>query len=260
MKRAERLTRTLDLLARDGRVTVEGMVAHLGVSMATVRRDLDELAGQRLLTRTHGGAVSNGTGYDLPLRYRTERHATDKRRIAEAAAGMVSRGMVVGLNGGTTTSEVARSLATRAELADGSTPGFTVVTNALNIANELTVRSHVKIVVTGGVARPHSYELVGPLATSTLADVSLDIVFLGVNGFDPEEGASTHDEDEAMVNRTLARRAGTVVVVTDSSKLGRRAFARICTTGDVDVLLTDDSAPDELLARFVDAGVKVRSV
>ena len=260
MKRAERLSRTLDLLARQGRVTVEETAAELGVSPATVRRDFEDLAGQQLLTRTHGGAVSNGTAYELPMRYRTAQHASDKLRIAGAACQLVTRGMVVGLNGGTTTTEVARTLAKCVEPAGVDAPGLTVVTNALNIASELTVRGGVKIVVTGGVARPQSYELIGPLASATLSEISLDVTFLGVDALDADEGALAHNEGEASVNRMLTERARRVVVVTDSSKLGRRAFARICKAEEIDILITDTDAPDEVVARLRDAGVDVRLV
>src|ERR1700712_386440 len=176
MAKYERLNRLLDLLAAEGHVAVEDAAARLAVSPATVRRDLDSLAGQQLLTRTHGGAVSNSTAYDLPLRYKSVRHAEQKLRIARAAAELVPFGSVVGLNGGTTSTEVARALATRADLRSGGDgASITVVTNALNIANELTVRSHVKIVVLGGVPRPQSYELVGPLAIPVLSQLSLDV-------------------------------------------------------------------------------------
>ncbi|MGH3366613.1 MAG: DeoR/GlpR family DNA-binding transcription regulator, partial [Nocardioidaceae bacterium] len=167
MNRMARLNSLLEILARDGRVSVEEAAERVGVSAATIRRDLDQLAQQQLLTRTRGGAVVNGVSYDLPLRYKTAKHAPEKQRIGSAAANLVPPGSVVGLNGGTTTTEVARVLATRADLNSTATgPALTVVTNALNIANELTVRPHVKIVLTGGVARPQSYELIGPLASA----------------------------------------------------------------------------------------------
>ena len=123
-----------------------------------------------MLTRIRGGAVAQGVTYDLPLRYKTERHPSEKQRIAAVAAGLVRPGQVAGLNGGTTTTEVARALATRSDLnSQAPSPAVTVVTNALNIATELAVRQHIKIVTTGGVARPQSYELTGPLATGVLS-------------------------------------------------------------------------------------------
>ena len=86
----------------------------LDVSQATIRRDFDQLAQQQMITRTRGGAVANGVSYDLPLRYKTAKHSAEKQRIGAAAAALVEPGMVVGLNGGTTTTEVARALAVRA--------------------------------------------------------------------------------------------------------------------------------------------------
>ncbi|MET7731887.1 DeoR/GlpR family DNA-binding transcription regulator [Streptomyces sp. NPDC005402] len=248
----------LEMLTRDGRIEVEAAATELAVSAATIRRDLDELARQQMVTRTHGGAVINAIAYDLPLRYKAARHAPEKERIAHAAAGLVKAGAVVGLNGGTTTTEVARALATRSDLgSEGVEPSLTVVTNALNIANELVVRRHVKLVVTGGVARPASYELIGPLATELLAEITLDHVFIGVDGIDAVHGATAHHEGEASINRTLARRAQQVVVVADSSKLGKRAFARICPLEDVHVLVTDKDAPAGLIEPFVAGGVEI---
>ncbi|MET9065224.1 DeoR/GlpR family DNA-binding transcription regulator [Streptosporangium sandarakinum] len=253
MSRYERWNAILELLSQEGHLSVERAAEALAVSTATVRRDFDQLAQQQMLMRTRGGAVAQSVSYDLPLRYKTARRTGEKQRIARAAAELVKPGAVVGVNGGTTTSEVARELALRAD----PEIGFTLVTNALNIAAELTVRRHVKIVVTGGVARPQSYELIGPLASGVLERVSLDIAFLGVDAIDPEAGASARHEGEAEVNNLLIGRAARVVVVADASKIGRRAFARICPIGAVDVLVTDESLPGEAAARFAEAGVEV---
>src|SRR5690348_289057 len=211
-----------------------------------------------MLTRIRGGAVAEGVNYDLPLRYKTERHPSEKQRIGALAASMVRAGQVAGLNGGTTTTEVARALAIRSDLRrGGAEPAVTVVTNALNIATELAVRQHIKIVTTGGVARPQSYELTGPLATGVLEQVTLDIAFLGVDGIDAVAGAMAHHEGEASIGRLMAARAAQVVVTADSSKVGRRAFARICTAAEVDILVTDTGIAPAESARLADAGVKV---
>ncbi|MGW4643068.1 DeoR/GlpR family DNA-binding transcription regulator [Sphaerisporangium sp. NPDC004334] len=253
MSRYERWNSLLELLAQQGRLTVEEAADTLGVSTATIRRDFDELSQQQMLMRTRGGAVAQSVSYDLPLRYKTARHAGEKQRIAEAAAALVQPGAVVGMNGGTTTSEVARTLAVR--IPAGAQ--ITVVTNALNIAAELTVRRNVKLVVTGGVARPQSYELIGPLATGVLQQVTLDIAFLGVDGIDVGAGASAHHEGEASVNNLLIGRASHVVAVADASKVGRRAFAKICDIGQIDTLITDASLTDADAAAFTDAGLRV---
>ncbi|MCP2268500.1 DeoR/GlpR family DNA-binding transcription regulator [Actinokineospora diospyrosa] len=260
MDRYERLSTLLDMLGQRGKVDVDDLADELAVSAATIRRDLDHLAEQQLLTRTRGGAVANNVAYDLPLRYKTARHASEKERIGKAAAAMVGRGTVVGLNGGTTTTEIARALAIRPDFSQSDEPALTVVTNALNIANELAVRPHVKIVVTGGVARPQSFELSGPLATRILDEITLDVVFLGVDAVDPVHGAYAHHEGEASINRLMAERARKVVVIADSSKLGRHAFAQICPVSAMRLLITDSAAAADSVAAFQDAGVEVHTV
>jgi DeoR family transcriptional regulator of aga operon len=260
MNRVARWNALLEILANaeDGHLSIDEAVQALGVSPATVRRDFDELARQEMLRRTRGGAVSQGLFYDLPLRYKTARHASEKQRIAEAAVRLLSPGQVVGLNGGTTTTEVARSMAAKSDLmSDGSRPALTVVTNALNIATELTVRPNIKIVVVGGVARPQSYELIGPLATKLLSDITLDVAITGVDAIDAEAGACAHHEGEASINQLMASRARRLCVVADGSKVGKTAFARIAPVDNVDVLITDSSAPAEAVRQIEAAGCQV---
>jgi DeoR family transcriptional regulator, aga operon transcriptional repressor len=257
VSRYRRWNDLLELLATAGQLQVEEAAAALNVSAATVRRDFDELAAQQMLTRIRGGAVAQGVNYDLPLRYKSERHPSEKQRIGELAASMVMAGQVVGLNGGTTTTEVARALATRSDLSSGAAPAITVVTNALNIATELAVRQHIKIVTTGGVARPQSYELTGPLATLVLEQVTLDVAILGVDGIDAVAGATAHHEGEASINQLMARQARKVVIVADSSKVGGRAFARICGLADIDVLVTDTGIASVDKVVLQEAGIEV---
>ncbi|MEU9192025.1 DeoR/GlpR family DNA-binding transcription regulator [Streptomyces hundungensis] len=259
MSRDARWQALLELLVEQGRLDVDEAASALGVSAATIRRDFDQLAEQQMLVRTRGGALVHGVSYELPLRYKTARQASEKQRIAKAVADLVAPGEAVGLTGGTTTTEVARALAVRPELAQGS-PALTIVTNALNIANELAVRPQFKIVVTGGVARPQSYELTGPLAGGVLNQITMDVAVLGVGAFDVTHGASAHDEDEAGINRLLCERAERVVVAADSTKLGRRTFARICATAQVGTLVTDTAVSEETVAAFTEAGVTVVAV
>jgi DeoR family transcriptional regulator of aga operon len=252
MRQAERVGAILEHLSEHGSVSVADLAAELAVSPATIRRDLELLDDQRLLTRTHGGAVAQGVLYELPLRYKTARHQEEKRRIAAEAASRVADGEAVGLTGGTTTTEVARVLVERQRL--------TVVTNALNIASELAIRPNLKLVVTGGWARSESYELVGPIAEQSLAGLNLDTVFLGVDGISFEAGLMTHHEVEAHTNLALMERARRSVVVADSSKIGRTAFARICAIERVHELITDGAADDGAVAAIREAGVAVTVV
>src|SRR5580692_2607221 len=245
-------------MSADGQLSVADAAQALGVSFATIRRDMDDLAKQQLVTRTRGGVIAGHVSYDLPLRYKTALRAPQKQRIGRAAAALVAPGAAVALNGGTTTSEVARALATRPDLQDGTgSPAVTVVTNAMNIANELAVRQHLKIVVTGGVARGQSYELIGPLATLVLAELTLDWAILGVDALDPRAGATAHHEGEASINHLMAARAEQVMIVADSSKLGQRAFARVCGVDEIDVIVTDTDAAPAALAAFAERGIRI---
>ena len=252
VRQAERLEVILEHLSESGDVGVTELATELGASPATVRRDLQLLEEQRLLARTHGGAVALGVLYELPLRYRTTRHSEEKRRIAAAAAERVSEGMVVGLTGGTTTTEVARALSDRRRL--------TIVTNSLSIAAELAVRPNLKLVVTGGVARPESYELIGPLAETILAGLNLDLAIVGVDGISVAAGLTTHHEAEAHTNRALIDRSALALVVADASKIGHAAFARICESARVGELITDANAPAAELDELRGVGVSVTIV
>ena len=252
MHKSARLSAILEQLATGNAVDVSGLAKELGASPATIRRDLATLERQRLLERTHGGAVAHAVSYELPLRYKGVRFAEEKRRIAAAAADRVTEGMAVGLTGGTTATEVARALAGQ--------PRLTIVTNALNIAAELGVRPNIKLIVTGGLARSQTYELSGPIAEASLAGLTLDVAFIGVDGVDAKAGCTTHEEVEAHTNHVMIRHAQRAVLVADSSKIGQVTFARICPAQDVDELITDRAADPAAVQALSETGMQVTLV
>jgi DeoR family transcriptional regulator of aga operon len=172
----------------------------------------------------------------------------EKARIAALAASRVADGSSLALTGGTTTSEVARRLVDRDRL--------TIVTNAINIASEIAVRPNLRLILTGGVARGASYELVGPLAERGLEGIHVDTAFVGVDGIAPP-GLTTHDDVEAQTNRALIDHAARAVVVADASKIGAVALARICELDRVDELITDGGADPRLLEQIAARGVTV---
>jgi DeoR family transcriptional regulator of aga operon len=252
MNSTERLGAILQALSERGNVDVEDLTRDLQVSAATVRRDLQALHEQRLLERTHGGAVAIGGLYEMPVRYRSSRQREEKLRIAAAALAQVRDGMSIALTGGTTTTEVARAIVRRDDL--------TVVTNAINIAAELAVRSNIRLIVTGGVARSASFELVGPLAETTLQQLHVDLAFVGVDGISAKTGLSTHREIEAHTNRVLAERAKRVIVVADGTKVGATALARICGANEVQGLITTADAQAAERDRIAALGVEIQLV
>lgn len=250
VRRSERMTEILNALHDTGTVHVADLATRFRVSEATLRRDLTLLEEQRLLTRTHGGAVAQDVAYELPVRYRHGQFRDAKRAIARRAARLLPTGPhVIGLTGGTTTSEVAKAIADR--------PDLTIVTNALNIAMDLVLRPRVKLVVVGGVSRPQSYELVGPWAEQVLSSINIGTAFVGVDGIDVAGGITTHDENEARTDRAMLVRAQRVVVVADGSKLGRITLARIADVTEVHEVITDGSAEQEKVAELRAAGVSV---
>ncbi|KAA8890000.1 DeoR/GlpR transcriptional regulator [Nocardia colli] len=254
--RPQRWNRLLELLAESGRLSVEEAAERLGVSSATVRRDFTALAEQQLATRTHGGVVATSVAYDLPARYR-QTGGEAKQRIAEHAASLVDPHKVIAMNGGTTTTAVARALAGRTDLGMTGDEQLTLVTNALNIAGEMVLRPHMRTVVLGGVARRESYELHGPLAERALAELRLDELILGVNAISAEGGAQCRHIDEAGVTTEMVRRSRHVMVVATADKLERTALARICTIEQVQVLVTDTDADPSAVAAIRATGVRV---
>jgi len=256
----DRIAFILDALTQEGHVDVDQLAEELKVSTATVRRDLDGLALKQLLIRTRGGAVTNSSTYDLPLQYNALRHAEEKRRIARAAADRIAPGSVVGLNAGTTTTEVSRALAVRPDLEGGERETtLTIVTNAINIAHELTVRSQFQLLVLGGVVRPASYELIGPLAERALTDISLDEVILSANGISARSGASCHNLGEAAIGREMIARAKHVTLVLDASKFDVSCLATMCRIEAVDTVIADAGAREhrETIAALEQAGVEL---
>jgi DeoR family transcriptional regulator, aga operon transcriptional repressor len=240
----------LERLAAVNSLNASELAAEFGVSAATLRRDLQMLEDQHLLARTHGGALAQSVAYELPVRYRGGRNREQKQQIAAMAASLLPRGkLTLGLTGGTTTSEVARKIANRVDL--------TVVTNALNIAAELAMRPRIKILMTGGVARAQSYEVVGPFAEQTLRGLNIEVAVVGVDGISAEGGLTTHDEVEAHTNACMIERSARCIMVADGSKIGRVLLARICPISRVTELITDDSADESALEELRRAGVTV---
>ncbi|MFV0633961.1 DeoR/GlpR family DNA-binding transcription regulator [Demequina sp.] len=258
MGREDRLSRLVEYIVDKGNVTIDQIVEDFGTSAPTARRDLDALASQQLVTRTRGGAMANAATGDVPMRYRVTKNARQKHAIALRALDLVEPGTVVAFNGGTTTTAIAYELGILAasDVRFEQSP-TTVVTNAINIANDLTVRPQLRIVVLGGVARSRSYELIGPLTNLFLPEITIDTLFLGVNALDPKRGVFTHDEGEAAVNAALVGIAKRTVAVADTSKFSATAFARICAIDAIDAVLTTRDAPADGLRQLEAHGVEV---
>jgi DeoR family transcriptional regulator of aga operon len=248
----ERRRNILALLESEDRVTVEGLAERYGVSTVTIRADLDALASLGALVRSHGGAVKRtDPRVDYPIEFKQTLHQAEKVRIAEVAARLIQPNQIVILDSGTTTAEIARFLK-----ASKVRP-VTVITNALNIAMELTNTSDISVVMLGGMVRPMSYSLVGPQAEQTLRSLRADQLFLGVDGLDPDMGITTPDILEAQLNSLMIEVSREVTAVADSSKLGKRSLSVIAKTEALNRLITDSGADEKHLRALRAQGVEV---
>lgn len=257
-KAVPRTDQILRELQRSGSVSIEFLCSLLDVSVATARRDLQDLEEQGLLRRTHGGAVSIEPLFYEPFRHDSSfqeqigRYAEEKRRIALAAAEMVNDGDTIALTAGTTTTEVVRSVRNH--------QGVTVVTSTINVAMELVKRKDLEVFVTGGFLRGDWFSLVGPTAGWAMSQIYVDKVFLGVNGIDAQKGLTSGNNGEAAINRIMVNQAKQRIVVADHSKLGAVSTYRFCGADEVQVLITDTGATDAAVKPFRERGIEVRRV
>lgn len=242
-------------LRETGSVSVDDLSRDLGVSVVTIRRDLDLLEQQGLLRRTHGGAVSMEPLFyepfkkDRSFQAQVERQANEKRRIGLAAAGMIISGETIAITPGTTTAEIIRGIPLNRKI--------TVVTNTANIAMELSKRKDVNVFVTGGHLHGDWFSLVGPTAIRSLENMLIHTVFIGADGIDAQWGLSCFNSDEAELNGTMVRHARRHIAVVDHTKFGVVANFRICETNVLKTLITDSGATNEMIAPFQKMGLEV---
>ena len=248
----ERQQAIATLVTERGRLAVTAVAEQFGVTTETVRRDLALLERAGMLRRVHGGAVPAGA-LTLVETGLGERHGTRteaKRAIAAAALDLLPRrdGSVL-LDGGTSTAALADVLPADRRLY--------VATNSVPIAARLSAFPRVTLHVLGGRVRGITQTAVGDSTVRAMEDLRVDVAFLGANGITPGHGFSTPDEAEAATKRAMVRSAQRVVVLADSSKLGREHLVRFASVEDVDVLVTDRGADPGVVAELETTGIEV---
>jgi DeoR/GlpR family transcriptional regulator of sugar metabolism len=251
----QRQERILAELRRTGAVRVSDLTELLGVSDMTIRRDLEQLAGEGLARKVHGGAVLAGqVAYEPGFAAKSQLAQPAKQAIAERAARLIQPGAAVALSAGTTTWAMARYVA--------AVPGLTVVTNSTTVADVITsldTANQVTVILTGGVRTP-SAALVGPVADRTIASMHVDQLFLGVHGMDVRAGFTTPNLAEATTNRALVESARDVVVLADSSKWGVVGLADIGPLSVASTVITDDALSEEARRTLADVVEDVLTV
>lgn len=247
----ERRRKILHLLNENGQVFVQELCKEFNVSEVTIRKDLDLFESKRLLIRSRGGAMKyeSSVGTDYQITDKNKMYYAEKVNIGKKAATLVHDGDTIIIDSGTTTLEVAKNL--------NRDYNITIITNAINIVNQLLQFNNINIIVPGGSVRKNSHSLIGPLAEKSLANFYVDKVFIGVDGFNVSQGAFTPNIEEASLNQRMIEIAKEVILVTDSSKFNRKSLAFICPPNKIDVIVTDDKIDKDVEKHLIEIGIKV---
>lgn len=246
----ERRQAILADLARDGRVAVAELSRRFGVSEVTIRSDLQALAEQGLVVRTHGGAVpGRAGGQDLALASRQTRRVAEKERIGAAAAALIPEGAAVFLDSSSTSLVIARHLKQHRH--------STILTNSLAVAQEMLDATGVKVVMSGGTLQPETASLIGADAGTWFSRFNIQLGFFGAHGISDPEGLTDVSLEQAEVKRPLVQMCRQVVAVVDSSKWGQVGVASFAELGDIQTVITDERAPEDDVARLRDHAIDV---
>jgi DeoR family transcriptional regulator, aga operon transcriptional repressor len=248
----ERRAKILQMLSLNDQVFVNDLSKQFGVSEVTIRNDLEHLESKKLLIRARGGAMSTShvVSLDQHLGEKHKLNMPEKIRIGKAAAQLIKDSDTVIIDSGTTTLEVVKNLSP--DLSN-----VTIITNALNIANQLVRSPNINLIIPGGILRKESFSVIGPLAEKSFKNFYVDKVFLGVDGFDTMNGISTPNLEEAFLNQIMIEVSREVIIVTDSSKFLRKSLAFICKLNLIHTVITDSGITEADKKRLEDAGIQI---
>lgn len=245
-----RRTKILEKLESDGQVNVTELSNQFNVSEVTIRNDFLQLEKKNMLIRARGGAIKvSRVGVDFELSKKQKINLDLKKKIGKVGAELVNDGDTIIIDSGTTTQEMVKNLHPDSKL--------TVITNALNIANNLVYNNNIQVIMPGGFLRKDALSMIGSPAEKALRDYLCDKLFLGVDGLDFDFGISTPNIEEAHLNRIMIEISRQVIVLADSSKVKKRSLGVICPLSKVDILITDDGLSPNYRTRLEQLGVEV---
>ena len=249
---SERREQIIQRLRQQGSVQVNDLSVLFGVSTVTIRNDLAFLEKQGIAVRAYGGALicdSNTPGIEPSVEDKSSLNTAVKRSIAQAAVALIKPGHRVILDSGTTTYEIARMMRQHTDII--------AMTNGMNVANALLEAEGVELLMTGGHLRRQSQSFYGDQAEQSLQNYHFDMLFLGVDAIDLERGVSTHNEDEARLNRRMCEVAERIIVVTDSTKFNRSSLHKIIDTQRIHTIIVDEDIPVDSLEGLRKSGIEV---
>jgi DeoR/GlpR family transcriptional regulator of sugar metabolism len=248
----ERKQAILEILKKENRIYVSDLSQQFGVSEVTIRKDLQDLESKSLLQRLHGGAtVMDKVAVEPCLDELQQINMEQKRAIAEIAYSYITDNDTILLDCSTTTRELAHLI------RSGNRSNLTIITTALQIAQELASSDDIQVVQIGGNIRKSLYTAMGPLATAALLSLHADKAFIGVNGIDPAVGLTTQNMLECEIKRHIINASTQSFVLADASKMRKVALSVICPTSRVDYIITDDSISPNFANQLKDSGVEV---
>lgn len=249
----ERKRLIVDYVNEHKKASVPQLCTEFSISSATIRNDLKELSDQGLITRVHGGAISNeSVSYEPDTSEKQIKRIDAKAKIAEEAVKLIQEGDCIALDAGTTTYEIAKRLDTFTDL--------TVVTYDLEIAHYLDKNTKVNIIMAGGLVRKKFHYVTGDAAALTICDLNVDITFIAANGVSVDRGVTTPKMDTAKIKKILISNARNVVLVSDSDKIDNISFVKFADLKEVDIFITDIDADRKQILEFERRDVKVRIV
>lgn len=241
----ERRASILQILNDNSEISVTLLSINMKVSEVTIRKDLNELKRRNLLLRVRGGAIrlpELKLGDDTAIKVKQMFNTKEKKAVGELAASLIKENDTIIIDSGTTTLEIAKNLHKFNRL--------TIITNAINIALELSNYKRFTIILLGGHLRESSISTVGPIAESTLKLFYCDKLFLGVDSFNMKEGVSTPNIEEANINQTMMAMSKETIAVLDSTKFEKRSFAFIAPVNKIHTVVTDSGIPSEIKSQL----------
>jgi DeoR/GlpR family transcriptional regulator of sugar metabolism len=250
----ERLTKTLEFIKKYGTLQVKDMAISQNVSEATIRRDLNELENMGLVKRIHGGAVlaNISTTFEYMYHDKVAMRSEEKKRIAMQALAEIHDGDAIFLDSGTTTYQIALLLEQKKNL--------TIITYDMSIAAALKMHPTSQVIVTGGVVRPGYNVLTGSIPENFIRNMRVDIVMLSADAIDDSFGISNANYLEAGIKSLLVKAAKMVIVVSDRTKFGKVAVAKVCDIKDIDLIITDKELPQDMVNMIIRSGVNIKCV
>lgn len=240
----------LDHIVKDGFVKVSELAESLGVTQTTIRKDLNYLEAQGVLQRAHGSAIPPSQQMmDLNLSAKKLINFEAKQKIAEKAASLIKSDDSILVASGSTISLFAEALKPKGRL--------NVVSISVNISAHLGDIPGITVMQVGGILYGNTLSVLGAEASNTIENLYCSKVFFGVDGIDLDYGLTCGTGEEASITQKMMQSSQTKIVLSDSSKVGQRGFARICEVGDIDILITDSGMPLETRQRIENMGVKL---